>query len=170
MPWEASRPVDLKAEFVRRLEEGELMSDLCREYGIHRQTGYEVRDRYREGGIEALLPRSKAPKRIPHKTKQEIVDLLLESRKAHPSWGPKKLKAMLESKYDIIVPAPSTIGDLLVRHGLVERKPQRRPRGLQPTGLRQATEPNDLWSADYKGQFRLGDTTYCYPLTMADQV
>ncbi len=169
MPWKASRPVELKAEFVRRLNDGESMTDLCREYGIHRQTGYEVLDRYKAGGIEALLPRSRAPKRVPHRTKEELVEVIVAARRTHPTWGPKKLKELLEKQHDIRLPAASTIGEVLIRHGLVEKRRRRRTAALRPTGLREAAQPNDLWCADYKGQFRLGDGSYCYPLTMTDQ-
>src|SRR5579872_4274048 len=146
------------------------MTDLCEEYGIHRQTGYEVLARFEEAGIEGLLPRSKAPKRRPHKTRDELVQLVVAGRNSHPTWGAKKLKQVLEAQHDIALPAASTIGDILVRHGLVERK-RRRPRTPAPisNGLREATEPNILWCADYKGQFRLGNGEYCYPLTMTDQ-
>jgi transposase InsO family protein len=171
VPWNTSRAVDLKAEFVRRLKSGERMTDLCREYGIHRQTGYEVLRAYEAGGIEGLLPRSRAPKHTPHKTPTAIVQLLVEGRKAHPTWGGKKLKHVLEAQHGVQLPAASTITDILKRQGLLEPKAQRRRRTGLPVarGLREALMPNALWCADYKGQFRLGDGSYCYPLTMTDQ-
>ena len=171
MPWKTSRPVDLKLEFVRRLKAGERMTDLCVEYGIHRQTGYEVQARYEAGGVEALLPRSRAPRHIPHRTPSELVELIIAGRKAHPTWGPKILKGILEKQHDVRLPAPSTIGDILKRAGLVDGTKRQRSRARPlPTGLREAKAPNDLWCADYKGQFRLGDSSYCYPLTMTDQL
>ena len=171
MPWKTSRPVDVKAEFVRRLKSGERMTDLCAEFGIHRQTGYEVLARYEgAGGIEGLLPRSRAPKRIPHKTRDEVVQLLVNARKEFPTWGPKKLKAHLERTLDIVLPAASTIGDVLKRNGLIESgKRQRHRPSIRPTALREATAPNELWAGDYKGQFRVGNGSYCYPLTITDQ-
>ena len=99
MPWKASRPVDLKLELVTRLKAGERMTDLCQEYGIHRQTGYEVWQRYKDYGAEGLLPQSRAPQSIPHRTPKEIVELLVRARKKNPSWGPKKIKAVLEKKH-----------------------------------------------------------------------
>ena len=170
MPWKTSRSVDLKLDFVRRLKAGERMTDLCREYGIHRQTGYEVLARYDAGGVEALLPRSRAPQQVPHRTPSELVELIVAGRKEHPTWGPKILKSVLEKQHGVRLPAPSTIGDILKRAGLVEAKKRQRPRARpRPTGLREATTANELWCADYKGQFRLGDSSYCYPLTMTDQ-
>ena len=73
MPWKTSRSVDQKAEFVSRLKAGERMTDLCAEYGIHRQTGYEVLARYEDAGLEGLLPRSRAPKHRPHRIQDELL-------------------------------------------------------------------------------------------------
>lgn len=168
MPWKASRPVDLKVEFIARLKRGERMTDLCRDYGINRQTGYEVLRRFEAGGVESLLPRSRAPRHIPHKTQQELVEVILEARRAHPTWGPHKLKSVLEAQFQTTFPAPSTIGEVLKRNGLVEPRRRRRTVAPRPTVLRQVAAPNEVWCVDYKGQFRLGDQSYCYPLTMSD--
>jgi putative transposase len=161
--------MDLKMEFVARLKRGERMTDLCAEYGIHRQTGYEVWNRYKEFGAEGLLPQSRAPKRRPLKTPDELIELIVQTRKAHPSWGGKKLKTVVEEQQGVKLPAPSTISAWLKRAGLVEPRKHRRRLPPRPTGLREAAAPNDLWCADYKGQFRLGDRSYCYPFTMTDQ-
>ena len=144
------------------------MADLCREYGINRQTGYEVWQRYERQGVEGLLPRSRAPHRRPRQTKPELVELILDERRQHPSWGAKKLKAMLERERDLKLPSASTIATLLKRHGLVEEKPRRRRAARIGSELVAATKPNEVWAIDYKGEFRLGDGNYCYPLTMTD--
>jgi transposase InsO family protein len=160
----------MKMEFVTRLKRGERMSDLCLEYGIHRQTGYEVWQRYKDRGAEGLLPQSRAPKHIPHRTPQALVDVVVQARKEHPTWGAKKLKVMLENRYETKLPAHSTICEMLKRAGLVEPSRKRRVGVARPTRLlTEAVAPNDVWCADYKGQFRLGDQTYCYPLTLTDQ-
>jgi transposase InsO family protein len=161
--------VDLKAEFVARLKRGERMAELCREFGINRQTGYEVLRRFEAGGIEALLPRSRAPMRIPHKTCEELAQALVRARKAHPTWGPKKLKTVLEAKLGRRMPAVSTIFGVLKRHGLVELRRRRPKVPPHSSPLREARSPNEVWCVDYKGQFRLGDRSYCYPLTWTDQ-
>lgn len=168
MPWKESRSVDLKIEFVTRLQRGERMSDLCREYGIHRQTGYEVWARYHQSGLDGLQPRSRAPKHIPHKCSSEVAQFVVEERKRHPTWGPKKLKHLIERERGLRLPSASTIGEILKREGLVVGRKRRRFPALEPTGLRSADEPNQVWGADYKGQFRLGDRSYCYPLTISD--
>ncbi len=169
MPWKASRPMDVKLEFVTRLKRGERMTDLCEEFGISRQTGYEVSQRYELLGAEGLVPRSRAPKRIAHRTAPEIMELVVQERGAHPSWGAKKLKVIVERERGLQLPAPSTIQDLLKRRGLIVPRRRRRLVHRSSTlGLRVADGPNVVWGADYKGQFRLGDGTYCYPLTMTD--
>lgn len=156
-------------EFIRRLERGERVTDLCREYGIARKTGEKFKKRFREHGLTGLQDRSRAPVVIPHKTPPELVALILAHRRQHPTWGPKKLKATLQADLGRALPAASTIGDILTSAGLIEPR-RRRPRHVPtPTGLRAVTAPNDVWCIDYKGQFRLGDGTYCYPLTITDQ-
>jgi len=156
-------------EFIRRLEHGERVTDLCREYGIARKTGEKFKKRFREHGLTGLQDRSRAPVVIPHKTPPELVALILAHRRQHPTWGPKKLKATLQADLGRALPAASTIGDILTSAGLIEPR-RRRPRHVPtPTGLRAVTAPNDVWCIDYKGQFRLGDGTYCYPLTITDQ-
>ena len=169
MPWKASRTVDVKLEFVTRLLRGERMTDLCREYGINRQTGYEVAERSKRFGAEGLEPQSRAPKTIPHRMSAELAELVVAEKRAHPTWGPKKIKAALERDGQIRLPAASSIGAVLKKAGLTESR-RRRPRARgKLTGLHDATAPNDVWAADYKGQFRLGDGSHCYPLTMTDQ-
>lgn len=169
MPWNASRPVDLKVEFMRRFKGGESMSELCREFGIHRQTGYEVVRRFESGGVEALLPRSRRPLHSPSKTAAEVVALIVEARRKHPTWGARKLKRIIETKHGLLLPAESTVSAILKREGLIEPRRSRAPRIARPTGLRDARAPNEVWCMDYKGQFRLGDRSYCYPFTATDQ-
>jgi transposase InsO family protein len=161
--------MDLRMEFIERLVRGERVTDLCREYGIARKTGEKFKKRFRDHGLAGLADRSRAPIVIPHKTPPELIDLIVAQRRRHPTWGPKKLKATLQNELGRALPAASTIGDILASAGLIEPR-RRRPRHIPtPTGLRTATAPNDVWCIDYKGQFRLGDGTYCYPLTITDQ-
>jgi transposase InsO family protein len=89
-------------------------------------------------------------------------------RHAHPTWGAKKLKDVLEKRLGHALPSASTLGDILKREGLIEPRTRRRRQAAPATGRRLAHAPNDIWCVDYKGQFRLGDGTYCYPLTATD--
>lgn len=156
-------------EMMARLGRGEKLTDLCREYGISRKTGDKFRQRYKRFGIDGLKDRSHAAIVIPHKTPPEIIELVVAERKQHPTWGPRKLKEVLQRRHQRVFPAPSTIGDILAVHGLVSPRRTRKRHAPQLTGLREANAPNDIWCIDYKGQFRLGDGGLCYPLTLTDQ-
>jgi len=171
MPWRVTEVSNERMRFVVRLEAGERMTDLCHEFGISRKTGYKFWNRYREGGPEALGDYSRRPHRHPNRTAEEICELVLRARKERPTWGPKKLRVFLREEHPgVPIPAASTIGELLDRAGLV--KPRRRRRRCSPTPtdqLTQAQAPNDVWCADFKGQFKTKDGRYCYPITITDQ-
>ena len=147
------------------------MEELCERYGISRKTGYKWRDRFEEEDLAGLEDRSHAPHHCPHRISAQMKTLLCDTRRAHPSWSPIKLLDWLRPRHRRIRdwPAPSTIGDLLAREGLVRKRRRRRP--LQHPGVVpiHTTAPNDLWTADFKGHFRTRDGVYCYPLTIADQ-
>jgi transposase InsO family protein len=171
MPWKESDAVSERMIFVTRLLEGEAMTDLCLEFGISRKTGYKLRERFKALGPEGLYDFSRKPQHSPQRTSEEIRKLVIQAKRTHSSWGPKKLRYWLSERCrGVRLPAPSTIGEILSREGLV--KPRRRRSSLVSPYrhlLREATAPNDVWCADYKGQFRLGNGRYCYPLTVTDQ-
>jgi transposase InsO family protein len=169
VPWKAKSPMDLRKEFVQRLAAGEGLVELCRQYGISRKTGHKFKKRFEEAGVAGLSDRSRAPKVIPHKTPPELEQLIVAARQQHPTWGPRKLKRVLEDRLERAFPSAAAIGAVLSRNGLVQPRKRRRRHQSMPTPLREALAPNDVWCIDYKGQFRLGDGTYCYPLTLTDQ-
>jgi transposase InsO family protein len=145
------------------------MTDLCRAYGISRQTGYELVRRYRAQGMDGLKDRWRAPHRHPNEMAREVAERLVAAREAHPRWGPRKLRAWLARKKPKTQwPAPSTIGTLLKREGLVSAR--RRVRRTPPCSgpLSDAATANDVWGADFKGWFRTGDGQRCEPLTISD--
>lgn len=146
------------------------MTELCTRYGISRKTGYKWLMRFEAHGRPGLLDRSHAPRAGPHRIGREVAQLIVAARRAHPSWGPRKLLAWLEPRYpDLTLPAVSTAGDLLARRGLVKKR-RRRRQHTHPGVVPAVTyEPNDLWAADFKGHFKTRDGIYCYPLTVADQ-
>ena len=154
---------------MRRLLDGERLRDLCVEYGISEKTGRKFRRRFEESGMTGLVDRPSAPLHIPHKTRPELAKLIVAEREKHPTWGPKKLKVVLEKRYGRAFPAASTIGDVLARAGLVTQRTRRCGSGRPPSSLQIAKAPNDIWCIDYKGQFRMGNGKYCYPLTITDQ-
>lgn len=145
------------------------MTDLCQEYGISRKTGHKLWNRYQELGVAGLEDQRRTPKNSPHRTSAEVVAAVVTMREKHPTWGAKKLKSQLEHELQRTFPAASTICDVLKRHGFITPQQQRRRHVSRPTTLQQTAAPNEVWCADYKGQFRLGDSSYCYPLTITDQ-
>ena len=161
--------MDERLRFVARRLDGELMSDLCREFGISRKTGYKIFDRYKEHGLEALTDRSRRPIRYANQLPTPIESLIVTLKGEKPHWGARKLRELLVRKLDgdIRVPANSTIHAVLHRHGLVKalRRPRHRAQG---TELSAGLGTNDLWCADFKGEFKLGNGRYCYPLTVTD--
>ena len=90
-------------------------------------------------------------------------------KRRHRDFGPKKIYAkLLEAAPAIEWPAVSTIGSVLARHGLVKPHKRRRKTPIYPHQLLPMSEPNAVWTADIKGQFRTQDEQLCYPLTIAD--
>ena len=172
MPWSETTPVRERAKLIAEFSGGFFsMTELGQLYGVSRKTGYKWVERFEREGPEGLKDRSRAPKSSPTRTRAEIVEELLTMRRRHPTWGPKKLIAWLwDHRSDQSWPTPSTAGEILKRHGLVKVRPWRRRLGHPGRSLYQALDPNDLWTADFKGQFRTGDARYCYPLTVADSV
>lgn len=146
------------------------MVELCERYGVSRKTGYKWVERYEREGPEGLRDRSRAPHECPHRIPPAVAEAICAARRQPPSWGPEKILHWLKRRErGLDLPATSTAGDLLARRGLVKKRRRRRaythPGVVPPT----TQEPNDLWTADFKGHFRTGDGIYCYPLTVADQ-
>lgn len=170
MPWNVSGVVDKRKEFVSDYGSGDwTVSQLCRMYGISRVTGHEVLRRWRAGGEAALGERSRAPRRHPNQTPDEIESLVLGLRRSHPLWGPRKLKVVLEQHHpELVIPAASTIGEMLEREGLTHRRSKRRRVQPYTQPFAPAQEPNDEWAGDFKGWFRTGDGTRIDPLTISD--
>lgn len=171
MPWKASSVMEERLRFVARLLEGEGMSDVCREFGISRKTGYKIFNRYKQQGLEALTDRSRRPVRYANQLPEPVVRLIVETRRDKPHWGARKIRELLVRKLagDVRIPAKSTVHAVLDRHGLVQRARKRRRCKAVGTALAQAARPNDLWCTDFKGEFKTGNGRYCYPLTVSDQ-
>ena len=161
--------MDERLRFVARLLDGDAMSDVCRDFGISRKTGYKVFSRYREHGAEALTDRSRRPVRYANQLPAQIESLIVTLKQEKPHWGARKIRELLLRRLagDIRIPAKSTIHAVLHRHGLVKGLRRPRPRATG-TPLSPGLAPNDLWCADFKGEFKLGNGAYCYPLTVTD--
>ena len=169
MPWKVSSEMDERLRFIARLLEGEAMTDLCVEFGISRKTGYKIYDRYKYSGAEALNDRSKRPYRYANQLPPQVVSQIVGLKHDKPHWGARKIRELLLRRLpsEIKVPSRSTIHAVLDRSGLVKRMGRKRNKA-QGTGLSAGANPNDLWCADFKGEFTLGNKRYCYPLTVTD--
>ena len=168
MGWKGVTVMDQKILFIGEClkEDRPFFNELCREFGISRKTGYKWLQRYLSEGAEGLMDRPSIPRSCPHRTAEEIEEIIVRVKGQHPSWGPKKIIAHLSPRHPSL-PAVSTASDILKRHGLV--KPMKKRRRKHPgCTLTTAHGPNDIWSVDYKGQFRMRNGIYCYPLTVCD--
>lgn len=170
MGWRETCAVSERMKFVLDVQSGErTIAEACRIAGVSRKTGYKWLGRYEEGGVQALQDRSRAPHGHPNAVGLETKAMLLEARRQHPSWGAITLLEWLSRRHPKhAFPAASTVAELLKREGLVKprRRARRTPAYSQP--FLQASEPNAIWSADFKGHFRTADQLYCYPLTLSD--
>lgn len=160
-----------KVLFVSAYEEGEAsMAELCRQYGVSRQTGYLWWNRYTSEGFKGLYELSRRPLHQPRRTASKIRAMIVETREKYPRKGPKKIWEWLtRHQPELCWPGPSTIGKILKEEHLT--KAPRRRRGTQsyPAALREAEACNDLWCIDFKGWFLTGDRQRCDPLTLMDQ-
>lgn len=160
--------MDERLRFVARCLEGEEMAALCREFEISRKTGYKIFNRYKDCGLEGLTDRSRRPYKQANRLPFQVETLILQLKREKPNWGAPKIREKIRRLHrDIALPAISTVHAVLDRHGLVEKRGRRRNRA-QGTALSKPQAPNDLWCADYKGEFMLADRRYCYPLTITD--
>jgi len=167
MPWKAVSAVDERLVFISKVGT-ESFAEACRQAGISRKTGYKWVKRYEAGGPQALCERRCVARANGKALQAAQVDRVVSLRREHPTWGPKKLRARLLELGNEHVPSESAIGDVLKRQGLI--RPRRRkvyaPREF--LGLTVGEQPNDVWCADFKGDFALGDKTRCYALTITD--
>ncbi len=170
MPWKTVCTMDEKVRFIGDFLNGVFsFVELCDRYGISRKTGYKWIDRYTENGVEGLRDRSRKPRSHPRKTPEYIVKEVLKVRKRHPLWGPLKILKIIERQNrGWELPCRTTVYDILRRNGCIEKRKQRRKRAHpgKPTTI--ASDPNSLWTADFKGHFKTRNGVYCYPLTIAD--
>jgi transposase InsO family protein len=163
MPWKGETMEELREAFVQRaLNKEKSKSALCREYGISRPTGDKWIGRHMQG--KPMSNQSRAPFRTPQRTSAEVEESIVSLRRKHPAIGAKKLKRMLENKGQAS-PAYSTINAILHRNGLITKEASL---AATPMTRFEKAAPNDMWQADFKGHFALGNGTRCHPLTIID--
>jgi transposase InsO family protein len=169
MPWKESTQVQARVRFIEDwlAKEHESLAVLCRVHGVSRKTGYKWVGRFKQGGRPELNDRSRRWRSHPQTTAPDTVELVVGTRKRHPTWGPRKLRAwILERGYRC--PSASTVGEILKREGYVVPKRRKARTGEYSDGLTAQDAPNAVWGADFKGWFRLSTGAKCYPLTVSD--
>lgn len=171
MPWNETHVMESRIAFVQTYLRGTVtMSDLCQDYQISRKTGYKWLKRYQSLGLEGLRDQDRRPHSHPRQLSDEMVKRCVELKDEKRFWGPKKLVVLGRTRQpELEWPAPSTLGVHLKRLGLVKRR-RVVPRSVPPydEALKDASQPNEVWCADFKGQFLTLDKRYCYPLTVTD--
>ena len=164
-----TNPTRERRQFAHDYESGQWsMSELCKRYGVSRPTGYEWVRRGRSGEAGWFEDRAHVPGVCPHRTGSEVEQRIVAARKKY-GWGAGKLALLLRRQHpELRLPARSTINAILERHDLVQRRRRRRT-WPHPGAAPLLTErPNQVWPIDFKGQFRMRDASYCYPLTVTD--
>tara|TARA_R110002049_G_scaffold107404_3_gene255074 strand:+ start:30 stop:1217 length:1188 start_codon:yes stop_codon:yes gene_type:complete len=170
MPWKESSVEDDRLRFVARILDGESMTAVCQSFGISRKTGYKIYNRYKAFGPSGLTDRDRRPVRYANQLPGQIEEMIVRLKQDKPHWGARKIRELLvrQLDQDTRIPAKSTVHAVLDRHGLVKRGRQRRRNKAQGTSLSTGQQPNQVWCADYKGEFKLGNGAWCYPLTVTD--
>ena len=170
MPWKETSAMDQRIDFIADWLRGEYTkSALCRGYGISRPTGDKWIGRYAEQERQGLTERSRAPHTHPNETGETLRAMIVETKLRHQQWGPKKVMDRLRRQQpNEAWPADSTAGEILKRAGLVRPRVRRRRVPPYTVPFRECGGPNQSWSADFKGDFALGNGRRCYPLTISD--
>lgn len=169
MPWNQTEAMNERVKFIASyLSEEETITELCFRFGVSRKTGYKWIDRYNSGGVSALEDLDRAPSFHPNAVGEQMVSRILTVRKKHPRWGPRKLLVVLKRHdSDLLYPAPSTVGEILKRNGLITKKRRRFRNSPYSDRLGGYDRPNAIWCADFKGHFPVGDQR-CHPVTISD--
>ncbi len=170
MPWKETCVMDEKVHFISAwLRNAYTMSELCDGYGISRPTGYKWAERYKQSGLDGLKACSRRPHHHPMSVPEAIKEQIIEVKLSHQSWGPKKVLDYLRRREPgRRWPVDSTAGEILKRAGLVRRRRRRRRVCADSQPFAACDRSNRVWSADFKGQFHLGNGAWCYPLTITD--
>lgn len=170
MPWKRETQMDQRIKLISDWLSGDYSKTvLSRRYGVSRPTVNKWIERYETEGLDGLAERSRAPQHCPHRTDEAVIEQLINAKLSHMDWGPKKIVRYLSvNNPEVHWPAPSTVGEILSRQGLVSQRKRRTKTPPYSRPLAHCEAPNQVWSVDYKGQFKTGDGQWCYPLTMTD--
>lgn len=155
MGWKESSVMEERMKFVMERKLGELsLAALCRKYEISRPVGYKWLGRYQEEGVEGLQDRSPAAKHHPNGVGVQIEQRIVQLRRQHRYWGPRKLRAWLRRRHPhIACPAVSTMGEIVKRHGLTVPRKRRRRVPASQRALSRSEAPNAVWRVDLRDGF-----------------
>ena len=162
MPWKDKTVEELRKEFVEAAESCSNFSSLCREFGITRATGYKWINRYEHD--ELLSDRSRRPNITANKTPKVVETQIIEARTAHPGWGAKKIKVTLENK-GVEMPCVKTVNNILNRYGCISKEESLKHKAFTRFEKERC---NEMWQTDFKGEFRMQNGNYCFPLDIFD--
>ena len=169
MPWIQTTAMEEKIEFIRLWQsQKHTVKDLCDSFGISRTTAYKYIKQFEQRGYEGLLERSRKPHRYHNQTPEYIEREIVKLKKKYKLWGARKIRKLLMNKVPIDkIPCTVTVHSILRRNGLV--KPKKRVRRVKPVyPIFDPQNCNEVWSADFKGKFKMGNKQYCHTLTIAD--
>ncbi len=162
MPWKDKTVEELRKEFVEAAQDCSNFSSLCREFGITRKTGYKWLSRYEAD--EELSDRSRRPNVTANKTAAETELKIVEVRSSHPGWGAKKIKVSLENK-GVEMPCIKTVNNILNRYGCISKEESLKHKAFTRFEKERC---NEMWQTDFKGEFKMQDGKYCFPLDIFD--
>ena len=162
MPWECKTVEEQRREFAEAAKETKNFSALCREFGITRKTGYKWVERYKENAD--LSDKSRKPFTVTNRTPIETEERIVVLRAENPGWGAKKLKEVLERQGHEI-PCVKTVNNILNRYGCISAEESRKHQAFTRF---EKEHCNEMWQTDFKGEFRMADNNYCYPLNIFD--
>ena len=163
MPWECKTVEDQRREFAQAAMYCKNFSALCREFGITRRTGLKWKERYT--ACQPLTDRSRKPHTTPTRTPEEVELLILAVRAENPGWGAKTIHRVLERRGCQNLPCVKTVNNILHRYGCISPEESQK---RQPYTSFEKERCNVMWQTDFKGEFRMKDNNYCYPLTILD--
>jgi putative transposase len=170
MPWKETQKMDQRMEFAMKALVHPNFRELCREYGISPKTGYKWRERFIRQGLSGLEDLSRRPHGHAEELGEAVVCEMVRLKQAHPHWGPRKIQALYQRRHGGEVPSESSFKRVLEKAGLTVPRRWRRwtETGRMGQG-RKASQPNEIWSVDFKGWWRDREGLRIEPLTVRDE-
>ncbi len=169
MAWELMKVEDQRKELVEAYLKGIVsMTELCTRFRVSRKTAYKWLNRYKSSGIEGLKDLSKAPQNPRRLFNDDDINIAIDLKLKHRTWGPKKILAKLNQAHPRMKwPSATRLYEVFKgRHLVTCRRIRSRVPATHPLG--EVNNSNDVWIADFKGWFITQDNKKCEPLTITD--